>query len=94
MAQAEFTNISYRAIAELCTHEDIRRDLVSRVEKDASLFVDLVNVMWQYRLSAVESELQVAYGHEWMKRYTRAAESASHHVPLPKIDWLWPPNQC
>ena len=62
MARAEFTDISYRALAELCRDADTAADLAARSRDDASLLIDLVAVLEQYQVGALESALNAAVG--------------------------------
>ena len=67
MAKAEYTNISYRALAELCLDIQTAAELADRSRQDESLLIDLVAVLEQYRLTTLEIALNAAVGEPWRK---------------------------
>jgi hypothetical protein len=87
MAQAEFTNISYRALAEICREFDTAAELAARSRDDTSLLIDLAGVVEQYRVDTLEHALNEAVGHPWRKAYNLALAEAPWWQPLPPIDW-------
>jgi hypothetical protein len=88
MAQDEFSNISYRAIAELCLHDnDVIRELIDVAKDDSSFFIDLANVRLQYRLPSLEHAFLEAFGTSWRREYDKTARECHWWQPLPPIDW-------
>ena len=87
MATAEFTNISYRALAELCLDHNIATELAERAKKDDHLLIDLVGTLEQYHLTSLEAALNAAVGSPWRKAYNQAQEKVMWVQPLPPIDW-------
>jgi hypothetical protein len=87
MARAEFTDISYRALAELCRDEDIATELAARSKEDDSLLIDLGATLEQYHVTSLEFAPNTALGHPWRKAYNRAQTELSYWHPLPAIDW-------
>jgi|SRR5579884_1929452 len=88
MARDEFTDISYRAIAELCwNNNDICREMIEKAKNDSSLFIDLVNVRLQYRVPALEHTFLEVFGQSWRKKYDQTARECLWWQPLPPIDW-------
>ena len=67
MAKAEFTDISYRALAELCLDRNTAEELAERSSKDPSLLIDLVAVLEQYHTTTLEMALNAAVGEPWRK---------------------------
>ena len=91
MARAEFTDISYRALAELCLDTKTAAELAERSSKTESLLIDLVAVLEQYRTTTLEIALNAAVGEPWRKAYNLARAKDPWHFPLPPIEW--PPAQ-
>lgn len=87
MSKAEFADISYRALAELCRDGDAAMDLATRCRQDGSLLIDLGATMEQYHLTALEFALNTAVGKPWRKAYNQARAEPSYWHPLPPIDW-------
>ncbi|HZV05970.1 MAG TPA: hypothetical protein VE999_12900 [Gemmataceae bacterium] len=88
MARDEFTDISYRAIAELCLHDnDILREMIEEAKDDSGFFIDLANVRLQYRFPALEYAFLEAFGNSWRKKYDQTARECHWWQPLPPIDW-------
>src|SRR5205085_10970318 len=86
MAKAEFVNISYRAIAELCLDNELAKELVEKAKQDNSLLIDLGAVIDQYHPGCLEYHLEQAVGRPWRKEYNRAM-AESYWLPLAQIDW-------
>lgn len=87
MAKAEFTDISYRALAELCRDADTAAELAARSRDDASLLIDLVAVLEQYQVGALDMALNAAVGRPWRRAYNQALAKQMWWQPLPPIDW-------
>ena len=90
LARAEFTDISYRALAELCRDAEVAEELAERAKGDDSFLVDLGTVLIQYHQFSLESALEQLVGRPWRKAYNQAMAS-SHWLPLMPIDW---PLKC
>jgi hypothetical protein len=88
MAHDEFRDISYRAIAELCLHDnDNIREFIDRAKDDSSFFIDLANVRLQYRLPSLEHTFLETFGKAWRKEYDKISRECHYWQPLPPIDW-------
>jgi hypothetical protein len=87
MARDEFVDISYRALAELCTRAGMASELAERARSNKNLIIDLVAVMEQYRLRDLEGALEQAVGRPWRKAYNKALAATMTWRPLPPIDW-------
>jgi hypothetical protein len=86
-AEAEFTDISYRALAELCRDTEVATELAGRATADRSLLVDLGAVVEQYGPWALERALEQAVGRPWRREYNKALAELSYWQPLPPLDW-------
>lgn len=86
LAREEFTDISYRALAELCRDESFAEELVEDAKIDEGLLVDLGAVLLQYPLISLERALERSVGRPWQKAYSQALKS-SDWQPLKPIDW-------
>ncbi len=86
-AQAEFIDISYRALAELCLSSNIASELAAMARSDDSLLIDLVAVLEQYHPRGLERTLEEAVGRPWRKAYNQALAACMTWRPLPPIDW-------
>jgi hypothetical protein len=86
-ARAEFTNISYRALAELCLDTTVAAELAARAKSHSSLLIDLIAMMEQYRPRGFELVLEQAVGRPWRKAYNKALDDCSYWLPLPPIEW-------
>ena len=86
LARAEFTNISYRALAELCRDAEVAKELAVKAKGDNGFLVDLGTVLIQYHQFSLESALEQSVGRPWRKAYNQAMAS-SHGLPLMPIDW-------
>lgn len=87
LAKAEFTDISYRALAELCRAADTASELATRAKEDESLLIDLGATLDQFRLPALEVARDAAVGRPWRRGYNQAQAKLSWWHPLPPIDW-------
>ncbi len=87
MARAEFTDISYWALAELCLNANTAAELAARSRDDASLLIDLGATLEQYRVVTLELALEEAVGRPWRKAYNQARAKDPWWQPLPPIDW-------
>jgi hypothetical protein len=87
MARAEFTDISYRALAELCRDGDTAVELAGRSKEDTSLLIDLGATLEQYPLATLEAALIAAVGQPWRKAYNQARAKLPWWNALPPIDW-------
>jgi hypothetical protein len=85
VAHAEFTDISYRALAELCRHPVTATELATRAREDKCLLVDLGAT--EYSLPALEAALDTAVGRQWRERYKQAQAENWWHEPLPPLNW-------
>lgn len=86
-AEMEFTNISYRALAELCLDVEVTSGLAAQTKSDRSLLIDLGAMLEQYPSKALEWALERAVGSPWRKEYYKALAELSYWQPLPPIDW-------
>jgi hypothetical protein len=86
-AKAEFTDISYRALAELCLDAEVAKELATQAKADRSLLIDLGAVVEQYGPRALERALEQAVGRPWRREYHKALAELSYWQPLPPIDW-------
>ena len=86
LARAAFTNISYRALAELCRDAEVAKELAAKAKEDDSFLVDLGTVLIQYHQFSLEDALEQSVGRPWRKAYNQAMAS-SHWLPLMPIDW-------
>ena len=86
-AKAEFIDISYRALAELCQDAETAVGLAAEAKSDRSLLIDLGAVVEQYHPRALEPALEEAVGRPWRKEYNKALANCTHWQPLPPIDW-------
>jgi hypothetical protein len=87
MARAEFTDISYRALAELCRDGATAAELAGRSKEDGSLLIDLGATLEQYRQATLEAALNAAVGRPWRKAYDQARAKLPWWNTLPPIDW-------
>ena len=87
LAKAEFTDISYRALAELCRDDEIATELAGQVKDHESLLIDLGATLDQYRLPVLEVALNAAVGQPWRRGYNQAQAKLTWWHPLPPIDW-------
>lgn len=87
LAHAEFTNISYRALAELCLHHQTAMALAEQAAEDESLLIDLGATLEQYRPPVLELALEQVVGHPWRKAYQQVRTKHPWWLPLPPIDW-------
>ncbi len=87
MARAEFTDISYRALAELCRDADTATELATRAKEDESLLIDLGATLVQYELPTLEFALDAAVGRPWRKAFNQAEAKLRYWRPLSRIDW-------
>ncbi len=62
MAKAEFTDISYRALAELCRDGVTAAELADQSKEDESLLIDLGATLEQYPLATLEAALNASIG--------------------------------
>jgi hypothetical protein len=85
LATEEFTNISYRAIAELCLDKSIARSFAERA--DRGLLMDLCAVIEQFQPGHLEYELEQATGGPWRKAYSEVRAELNGRRTLPAIDW-------
>ena len=85
-AKAEFTDISYRALAELCRKAEVAEELTEKAKRDKRFLVDLGAVLIQYHQFTLESALERSVGRPWQKAYYQAMASC-HGQPLQPIDW-------
>ncbi len=74
MAEEEFEDISYKAIAMLCEgRKDIAEDMVERAASSAEMaLVNLGNVVFYVGCKPLEEALEKHYGDEWVKKYRDA----------------------
>jgi hypothetical protein len=86
-AKAEFINISYRALAELCLDAEIASGLAAEAKSDRRRLIDLGAMLEQYRPRALELALEQAVGRPWRKEYSKALTELPDWLPLPPIDW-------
>jgi hypothetical protein len=87
LASLEFTDISYRAIAEICLDKRDAAGLAARANEDGSLLIDLGATLTQYHLPALEHALNSVVGRSWREAYNRAQAELAYWHPLPPIDW-------
>jgi hypothetical protein len=87
MARAEFTDISYRALAELCLDGATATELAGRSKDDTSLLIDLGTTLEQYPLATLEAALNAAVGQPWRRAYNQARAKLPWWNALPPIDW-------
>lgn len=87
VARAEFTDISYRALAELCRDAETAKELAARARADDSLLLDLGATLGQYRVPVLEAALEEAVGRPWRKRYNQAQATSPWRHPVAPIDW-------
>lgn len=86
-AEEEFTNISYRALAELSLDAEVAKELAARATEDYQLLLELGAVLEQYHLPRMVEALEQAVGRPWRMAYKRAWEKFRWWEPLPPIDW-------
>ena len=79
---AEFTNISYRALAELCRDAEVAEELAVKAKADSGFLVDLGTVLIQYHQFTLESALEQAVGRPWRKSY----QSGDGLIPCAAFD--------
>ena len=87
MAVAEFTNISYRALAELGMNRQTAAELAAQAREEESLLIDLGATLDQYRVGVLEAALNTAVGHPWRKAWNQARARRPWWSPLAPIDW-------
>ncbi|WZO99697.1 hypothetical protein EP7_001309 [Isosphaeraceae bacterium EP7] len=87
MARSEFTDISYRALAELCRDGATAAELAGRSKEDESLLIDLGATLEQYPLASLEAALNAAVGKPWRRAYSQARAKLPWWNTLPPIDW-------
>ncbi len=86
LAREEFTDISYRALAELCREPEIAEELAETAKRNGSFLVNLGAVLIQYPQFTLETALERAIGRPWRKAYNQAS-AVCHRQPLMPIDW-------
>jgi hypothetical protein len=87
LARAEFTDISYRALAELGLKVDTAAELAKRAQEDDDLLLDFGGVLGQYRVPFLDAALNEAVGHPWRKAWNQALAKRRSWCPLSPIDW-------
>jgi hypothetical protein len=68
----EFTDISYRALAELGLEANTASELAARAQENEGLLLERGGVLGQYRVPNLEAALNVAVGHPWRKAWNQA----------------------
>ena len=86
LATAEYTNISYLALAELSESPLIAAELASKGKESRSFLIDLGAVLDQYAPPALAVALEQAVGRPWRKAYNLAVAESPHWRPLPRIE--------
>jgi hypothetical protein len=86
-ARAEFTDISYRALAELCLDNEMATELAARAKEDHALLIDLCAALEQFHPWSLEHVLERAVGAPWRKAYSKALADAQWRPPVRPIDW-------
>jgi hypothetical protein len=87
LARAEFTNISYRALAELGLETDTAAELAARAKANGDFLLELGGVLDQYRVWSLDGALNKAVGHPWRKAWNQARAKTQWWRPLSPIDW-------
>lgn len=87
MAKAYYTDISYRALAELCQDTEDARALAAKAKVDRSLLIDLVAVLEQFHPKALKPAIDEIVGRSWRKEYNKALAELSYWQQLMPIDW-------
>jgi hypothetical protein len=82
----QFTNISYRALAQLCRYDDIRKELAAKARENESFLIDLGSVIEQYAPLRLEHDLNEALGQPWRRAFSRAMTKIPWYWRLPPID--------
>jgi hypothetical protein len=87
LARAEFADISYRGLAELCLDSNTAKALLALSEKDVHLLLDLGSILEQYQVPALEMAYVASKGQPWRKAHNQAQSTEPQWSPLPRIDW-------
>ncbi|WP_437532995.1 hypothetical protein WME79_05750 [Sorangium sp. So ce726] len=86
VAVAEFANISYGALAELCISGQLAMELVVKAKGNRRFLIDLGATLEQYEPAALRHAWEQLLGQPWRKEYNQAMADAPHWQPLPRID--------
>lgn len=87
LARAEYVDITYRALAELCRYHGMAKALAARAKDDPYVLTDLGATQDQYHIPALEAALDEAIGKPWRRSYQEVLAGATYYAPLPAIDW-------
>ena len=87
LAQAEFTDISYRALAELGLEANTASELAARAQQDQGLLLELGGVLGQYRVPNLDAALNLAVGQPWRKAWNQGLAKRRWGCPRATIDW-------
>lgn len=83
----EFTDISYRALAELVLDAEVASESAAKAKSDHSLLIELGALVEQYSPTVLERALDRSVGRPWRKEYHKALAEFSYRHPLPPNDW-------
>ncbi|MFO0958350.1 MAG: hypothetical protein U0800_13125 [Isosphaeraceae bacterium] len=87
LAQAEYADISYRALAELASRASEAAELAEAARENDSLLLELGGVLDQYRVPNLEIALNEAVGRPWRQAWKKALAGHPSWYPPPPIDW-------
>jgi len=85
LATAEYANITYRAIAELCKNHGMAAEIALNAKAAPHMLIDLAAVQDQYQVPELEWALNEAVGKPWRKAHNEVLKTA-YRSPLPPID--------
>lgn len=85
VALAEFANISYAALAELCLSGDLAAELVVKAKGNRRFLIDLGAALEQYDPGALKHAWGQLLGQPWRKEYSQAMADLPYWQPLPRI---------
>jgi hypothetical protein len=86
-AREEFSDISHRALAELCKDALVAAELAHKAKEHRDLLIDLGFVVEQYCPPALEPALEEAVGKPWRKAFNKAVKECSFWRPPKPVVW-------
>lgn len=86
LAGDQYADISYRALAELCSNPRQCQECAAAAAKDDVLLVSLGGVADQYPTLNLRSALEKVFGVPWREAYNEALKRTNLSA-LPRIDW-------
>lgn len=88
LAYDQYTNISFRLLAEMLLEQEIRDDYIRRAHDDADAFVYLVQMARQYPKSKLIPILEKAFGSTWETEiFEQQSRNRADRRSFPQVAW-------